>query len=464
MFFSSKTSKNSLKIIIIGLGKVGRTLTEQLSNEKHNITVIDIKDDRVADMTDQFDVAGFIGNGASYKLQQEAGIDDADLLIAVTGSDELNLLCCTMAKQNEKCATIARVRTPEYSMETSFLRERLGLSMIINPELEASREIAKILALPSALDVFSFSGGNAEMIEFKIPDGNVLDGLKMFELPNKLTLNQRVLICALKREDEVIIPNGQTVLQAGDVISVLGAKRFYRNFLKAIGITTRQVRDCMIVGGGDSAYYLAASLINSGIDVKIIERDKFRCEELTTTLPGATIINGDGTDESLLREEGIEYAESFVPLTGIDESNVILTLFANQISNAKAITKINMINFSSVLERLDLGSIVFPRFVTSEAIIAYVRAKSASKEKNINTLYHLYDQRVEAIEFYVDEKCPVTDVPLMQLQLKDNCLIGFINRKGRIIFPSGNDMVQVGDYVMIVTTHTGFTNINEILR
>lgn len=463
MFFNNhKTSKNSLKIIIIGLGKVGRTLTEKLSKEQHDITVIDTKEDVVNEMMNLYDVGGIVGNGASHSIQMQAGIDDADLLIAVTNSDEMNLLCCTMSKQNNKCDTIARVRTPEYSKDTDFLKQQLGLAMIINPEYEASREIAKILSLPSALEIQSFCGGGVEMMEFKIPEGSVLDNLCIMEFKNKI--NQPVLVSAVKRSDEVMIPNGSTVLHAGDIISVIGEKRFYKNFLKEIGIKTRQVKDCLIVGGGDAAYYLGVLLQQNNIEVKIIERDKSRCEELTSLLPNATIICGDGTDESLLQEEGISTVESFVPLTGIDECNVLLTLYAKQFGDAKAITKVNMITFSSVIDKLDLGSIIFPRFVTSEAIVAYVRAKSASKEKNINTLYHLYDQKVEAIEFIVDEKSAATDKEIRNLTFKDNCLIGFINRKGKLIFPSGTDTIKVGDHVMIVTTHSGFVNITDALK
>ncbi len=459
----SNSSKRGLKIIIVGCGKVGRTLVDRLSKEGHDIVVIDENQDRIDNLTNLYDIMGIQGNGASYSTQVEAGINDADLIIAVTNSDELNLLCCTIAKQMGDCASIARVRNPDYSKEISYLQEKLGLVMIINPELEAAREISSILSLPSTLEVSSFAHGQAEMVEFKIEEGNVLDGLAIKDLHR--TISSKVLITAVKRGSEVIIPTGDFVLQTNDIVCAVGARRFARTFLSEIGFKTRQVKNCLIVGGGKASYYLAKLLLQARIDVSIIERSKERCEELSIALPKATIINGDGGDESLLREEGIEYIESFVPLTGIDEENIILTLYANQVSNAKVVTKVNRINFDNVLSQLNLGSVVYPRHITAESIIAYVRAKSASGDGNdILTLYHLFDQKVEAIEFNISEKSAAVGVPFSVLKFKDNVLIAFINRNGTIIIPSGSDTIEVGDTVMVVTTHTGFGNIKDTLR
>ena len=458
-----KSSKRGLKIIIVGCGKVGRTLVDRLSKEGHDIVVIDEKQDRIDNLTNLYDIMGIQGNGASYSIQLEAGIKDADLIIAVTNSDELNLLCCTIAKQVGDCASIARVRNPDYSKEISYLQEKLGLVMIINPELEAAREISSILSLPSTLEVSSFAHGQAELVEFKIETGNVLDGLTIKDLSSNIS--SKVLITAVKRGNDVVIPTGDFILQAGDIVSAVGARRFARTFLNEIGFKTRQVKDCMIVGGGKSSYYLAKILLQARIDVRIIERNKERCEELSVALPKATIINGDGGDESLLQEEGLEYIESFVPLTGIDEENIILTLYANQVSNAKVVTKVNRINFDNVLSQLNLGSVVYPRHLTAESIIAYVRAKSASGDgDDILTLYHLFDQKVEAIEFNISEKSKATGVPFSVLSFKDNVLIAFINRNGKIIIPSGSDTIEVGDTVMVVTTHTGFATILDTLR
>lgn len=455
-------SKNGLNIIIVGCGKVGMTLIEQLSKEGHDITIIDKNAAKVQEMSNLYDIMGLVGNGASYSVQMEAGIENADLIIAVTASDELNLLCCTVAKQVGDCAAIARVRTPDYSKEAGYLREKLGLTMIINPELEASLETARILYLPTALEVNSFAHGQAEIVKFKIPEGNLLDGMTIATLGKSIT--NEILICAIEREGEVYIPGGNFQMAKNDIVSFVAPRRHIRSFLKKIGFKTKQVKDAMIVGGGKASYYLAKQLIAMGIDVKIIEQNKERCEELSILLPEAIIINGDGTDEEVLREEGIEYAQAFIPLTGIDEENIMLTLHAKQVSNAKLITKINRSTFKNVISKLDLGSVIYPRYITSEAIIAYVRAKKNSTNSNIETLYHMFDNRAEAIEFCVDEPSSVTGISLKDLMLKNDLLVSFIYRNGKVQIPSGLDTIEVGDTVMIVTTHTGLDNIQDIIR
>lgn len=457
---SQKTQ--GLNIIIVGCGKVGGALIEHLSKEGHDITIVDQDYEKVQEIANLYDIMGLAGNGASYSVQMEAGIENADLLIAVTGSDELNLLCCTIAKQVGECATIARVRTPDYSKEAEYLREKLGLAMIINPELEAAREASRILYLPTALEVDTFAHGQAELIKFKIEENSPLADITIAEYGQNM--ENMILICAVERNGEVYIPSGDFRLLKGDVISFVASRQSARSFFKKIGYKTNQVRTAMIIGGGKASYYLAKQLLVMGISVKIIERDKKRCEELSILLPKAIIINGDGDDQDLLKEEGIEHIEAFIPLTGIDEENVMLTLFARQVSNAKVITKINRITFKDVFTQLDLGSVIYPRYITSEAIIAYVRAKNASRNSNIETLYHMFDSKAEAIEFQVNESSKVTDIPLMDLELKPNTLICFISRGSNIIIPSGKDSIKVGDTVMIVTTNPGFDDIQDILE
>ena len=461
MFGLSK-KENGLKIIIVGCGKVGANLVDQLSKEGHDITVIDKKAEKIQDITNTYDVMGLVGNGASYSTQMEAGIEETDLIIAVTDSDELNLLCCTVAKRVGKCAAIARVRTPDYSEETGYLREQLGLALIINPELEAAREVARILYLPTALEVNSFAHGQAELVKFKVPEGNLLNGLSLAYLGKNITND--ILICAVERNGEVYMPNGAFVLQSGDVVSFVSERHIARDFLKQIGLATRQVKDTMIIGASKAAYYLAKELLNMGISVKIIEKEKENCESLSVKLPKAIIINGDGTDPDILKEEGIETVQSFIPLTGIDEENIMLTLYAKQVSKAKVVTKINRVNYKQVINNLDLGSLVYPKYITSEAIIAYVRAKKNSMGSNIETLYHMFDSRVEAIEFIVEENSKVSGVPIKDLKLKKDVLISFINHNGHIIIPTGNDEIEDGDTVMIVTKNTGFTGIDDIVR
>lgn len=461
MFGIKSPAKQGLRILIVGCGKVGATLIAQLSKEGHDITIVDKNPQKIQDITNMYDVMGVCGNGASFSVQQEAGIEDTDLIIAVTESDELNLLCCTVAKKVTNCAAIARVRTPDYNKDIDFIREQLGLALIINPELEAAKEIARILYMPEALEVNPFTHSRAEIVKFKIPDGNILDQMKIWDIGKHIKHN--ILICAVERGGEVYIPSGSFQLAGGDIVSFVGTPKACENFFRGIGFDTHRVNDTMIIGGSKAGYYLAHQLISSGIKVKVIESDIKHCQTLSALLPEAIVIHGDGTDEDLLLEEGIKDVESFVPLTGIDEENIILTLYAQQVSNAKVITKINRITFDTVIDKLDLGSVVYPKFITAEAIIAYVRAKQASKGSNIETLYHMFDARVEAIEFLIDQESAATGKSLMEMKLKDNLLVCFIRRGGRTYIPTGQDHLQVGDRVMIVTKHTGFHELTDIL-
>ena len=451
-----------LNIIIAGCGKVGITLIDQLSKEGHYITVIDKNSTKLQTLSNNYDIMTICGNGASYSVQREAGIESADLIIAVTDSDELNLLCCTVASRSGKCSAIARVRTPDYSIEANYLKNRLGLARIINPELEAANEVTRILSLPTALDVTPFAHGQVEMVKIKIPENSFLDNMEIQNISKNISTD--FLISAVERNGEVFIPSGSFILKSGDIMSVVAARRDILSTLKKMNFKSTPIKNTLIIGGGKVAYYLAKQLLNIGFDVKIIEQDRERCEELSILLPKAIIINGDGTDEDLLKEEGIQNCDSFVPLTGIDEENIILTLYASKVSNAKAVTKINRINFTNVIAGLDLGSVVYPRFLTSEAIIAYVRAMKNSMNSGIETLSHLFNQRVEAIEFKIKEAPAVTNIPLMDLKLKNNLLICVINRNGRVFIPSGQDCFMDGDSVVLVTTHQGFNDINDILK
>lgn len=462
MGFLGKRLKEAtgLNIIIVGCGVVGTALVEQLVLENHDITVVDTSPQKVQKITDMYDVMGVVGNGASFSVQKDAGIIDADLIIAVTDSDELNLLCCTVASRVGHCATIAKVRNPEYSHELNHIKDKLGLAMIVNPEYEASREIYKILCLPTALEVTSFAHGKADLVKIRIPHGNILDGMTLAQLGKS---TNDVLICGVERDKQIYIPTGDFELKEGDMISFVAPAKKVSDFFKHIGFKTNKVKNTMIIGGGDAGYYLAKRLSDNGIDVCLIDKDKERCEEIATLLPKVVVINGNGVDEDLLTEEGIQSAESFVTLTGSDEENILLTVHAKQFSNAKLVTKINKIRFKDAINNLDIGSVIYPRYITSEAIIAYVRAKNASKGSNVETLYHLFDHRVEAVEFKIDKESKVTNTPIMKLKLKDNLLICFIFRRGKVIIPSGQDCILPGDSVMIVTTHTGFNDISNIL-
>lgn len=457
-------AKRGLKIIVVGAGKVGDTLVNRLAEEGHDLVIIDKNADHLTELANLCDCMGIIGNGASHEVLEEAGVATADLFISVTESDELNLLCCTIAKQfNKNLATIARVRNPDYGKEIPYLRSKLNLAMIINPEYEAAVEAARILYLPAAIMINSFAHGSAEIVKIKIPEGNVLDGKTVAYLGSHYTND--LVIVGVERGDDVTLPNGAFELKSGDIISFVATRKVCYAFLKSIGFNTRSVSNSIIIGGGKSAFYLADQLIKAGIDVKIIEKDPDRCAELSDLLPKAIIINGDGVNESLLEESGIRDADSVVALTGIDEENIMLSLFAKEISKGiKSVTKINKISFTDVINRLDLGSVIYPKKITAEAIISYARAKQASIGSNVEIMYHLYNERVEAIEFKVMESSNATNTKLKDMSLKPNTLVSFISRSGKIIIPTGNDSIEVGDSVMIVTTNTGFTTLTDILR
>lgn len=456
--------KRGLKIIVVGAGKVGNTLVNRLAEEGHDLVIIDKNVNRLTELANLCDCMGIIGNGASYSVLDEAGVDTADLFIAVTESDELNLLCCTIAKQfNKNLSTIARVRNPEYGKEIPYLKKQLNLTMIINPEYEASVEAARILFLPAAISINSFVHGSAEIVKIKIPEGNVLNGKTVAYLGSNFTND--ILIVGVERGDEVTIPNGSFELAAGDIISFVATRKACHSFLKSIGFKTNSVKSTIMIGGGTTAYYLADQLMKTGIDVTIIEKDVTRCEQLSELLPKATIINGDGVNEALLAETGIKDVDSVVAMTGIDEENIMLSLFARQISKGiKSVTKINKISFTDVINRLDLGSVIYPKQITAEAIITYVRGRQASIGSNVEVMYHLFDERAEAIEFKVKEQSGATGKPLKEMKLKPNTLLAFINRSGKIIIPSGNDSIEVGDSVMIVTLNKGFTALADIIR
>lgn len=451
-----------MQIIIVGCGNVGTTLAEQLNKEGHNITVIDTKHDVVANVSNNFDVMGIIGNGAGYSIQKEAGIEEADLMIAVTGSDELNLLCCLIAKKAGDCHTIARVRNPVYSREINFIKEELGLSMVINPEDAAAMEIARVLKFPSAIKIDTFAKGRIELVKYRIEEGSPLCDHSLRDISAKMKCD--VLVCTVERGEDVYIPSGNFILRAKDEISVVGSAKNSVLFFKKLGVPTTRAKNAFIVGGGETAYYLAKQLIAIGISVKIVEMDKKRCEELSELLPQAMLILGDGTDRNLLLEEGLPQAESFVALTNFDEENIMLSLFVKSISKAKLITKVHRIAYDEIIEELDLGTVIYPKYITAESIIKYVRAMQNSIGSNIETLYRMNNDRVEALEFIVKEDSPVIGIPLQELKLKPNLLISCINHKGNIITPGGQNRIAVGDTVVIVTTLTGLHDIKDILN
>ena len=450
-----------MKIIIVGCGKVGLTLTEQLNNEGHDITVIDKNGEKLHAVTGNLDVMSVEGNGAIYQTQMEAGIKETDLLIATTDSDELNMLCCLIAKKAGNCHTIARIRNPEYNHEIQYLREELNLSMAINPELAAAMEISRLLRFPSAIKIDTFAKGRVEMMKTIIPDHSVLHNMKVFEVITRLRCN--VLICVVERGSEVTIPDGNFELHSGDIISFIASHEGAALFFHQLGIENNAVKTALFIGGGKITYYLCKMLDQTKIKIKIIEQDLRRCNELSEKLPNVMVIHGDGSNQQLLLEEGIAQTEAFAALTGFDEENIMLSLYAASISKAKLITKVNRIAFENIISHMNLGSIIYPKLITADRIIQYVRTMQNSVGSNVETLYRLTN-KVEALEFRVEKDAAMTGVSLEALERKDNLLIACITRNREIIIPRGKDTIKVGDTVIVVTTHSGLNDIKDILK
>lgn len=452
-----------MNIIIVGCGKVGITLAEHLDQEGHNILVIDNKTSVIESVTNILDIMGIVGNGASYHLLLEAGIEKADLLIAVTGSDELNLLCCLIARKAGRCNTIARVRNPGYNDEIEFIKEEMGLSMTINPELETAIKMEALINLPSAINIDTFAKGKVELLKFQIPENSILNNMKVMNLSPKLKLPSKVLVCIVERGDNVYIPSGSFKLQTNDIISIIASHKHAIDFFQKAGILVNHIKNVMLIGGSTLTVYLAKRLTSSGIKVTIIERDMERCEELSDLLPDAMIINADATSKNILLEEGIENSEAFASLTNYDEENILLSLYAKKRSKAKVFTKISRMTYDDIVGEMSLGIIINPKLVTAEHILQHVRAMKNSWGSNVETLYNIVENKVEALEFYVRNNAKPLGIPLEKLKLKPNLLVSCINRKGKIIIPNGQDQIEEDDTVIIVTSNRGLNDLNDIL-
>jgi len=453
-----------MNIVIVGDGKVGYTLTRLLSEEEHDITVIDNHAAALTSTMNAQDVNCIEGNGVSYTVQREAGVPNADLLIAATSADEINMLSCMVAKKLGAKHTIARVRDPEYQQQMVFLKDELGLSVSVNPEQAAASEISRLLRFISALKVEPFAKGRIELVEFKVRDGSPLHGLPLFEMYGKYKL--KVLVCAAQRKGEIIIPRGDFVINEGDKLTILATPKDISAFFRAVGTFQRKVKDVIIVGGGRIAYYLTKLLVDSGIRVKIIEKNLDRCNMLSEMLPKASIIHGDGTDHELLHEEGLDNVDALIALTGIDEENIILGMYAKTCEVDKVVAKVNNTRLVAMLESTDTGieSFISPKDIAANRIISYVRAMSNATGSNVETLYKLVEDKVEALEFRVRPGSHCVGIPLKEMPIKKSVLIGAIIRNGICIIPGGDDAIFVGDSVIVVTTDIGLNELDNILK
>ncbi len=452
-----------MQIIVVGCGNVGSELASQLSSEGHDVTVIDESGDALQTIVNNSDVRGIVGNGVSLETMMDADVNEADMVIAVTDSDEQNLLCCLIARKAGGCHTIARVRNPIYKKEIGYIKEELGLSMVINPEEAAASETARLLKFPSATKLETFARGKAELVRITLDKDSVLCDKAVRDLRNEL--KGKVLIGMVSRGDDVIIPDGAFVLREGDDIGLIGATKDIVAFFKKLKLPTTRVNSCIIVGGGATGVYLAQQLLALGVDVRVFERDKKRCKELTSILPDALTICADGTDKSRLMEEGLDMIDSFVALTGLDEENIMLSLYVHSKNpKAKRITKVHRAGYEEILSTMDVGSVLYPKNITAEKITQYVRGMSNSAGSNIESLYRLNNGKVEVLEFLIRENCPMVGVPIMELKLKKGILIGAINHKGGITIPGGNSKIAVGDTVIVATTNRGYNDIKDILE
>lgn len=452
-----------MKIVIIGDGKVGHKLTAQLSEEDYDIVLIDQNEGRLKEALNRMDIFCITGDGANVEVQKEADVPHADLVIACASTDELNMLSCLLAKRLGAKHTIARVRNPIYYKQIGLLKEDLHLSMAVNPELAVSHEIARVLLFPDTSKVETFVKGRVELVEFPIRAESRLKDLSLAEIYRRYQI--KILVCAVKRGNDVFIPDGETVLREGDKIHMAATHKELESFFNALGKRSGKVKNVLICGGGSVSYYLASQLGSDRMNVKIIEKDYNKCEKLCEMLPDATIIHGDATNHDLLIEEGIEHADALVALTGMDEENIIMALFAKTKNVPKIVAKVNEDSRAQMVEGLGIDSIVSAKSATADVILSYVRARRKSlKSANVEALYRLVNGKVEALEFIIRKECEYTNIPLKDLKTKKNYLIACIGRKGKIRIPGGEDHIEVGDSVVIVTTERGVNDLKDMLE
>ena len=451
-----------MKIVVIGNGKVGYALTEQLSKEGHDVVVVDQNTAALRQSVNVLDVIGIYGNGASIDVLREAGAERADLVIAATSSDEVNLLACITAKKIGAHHTIARVRNPEYTRQLGIMKEVFGISLVINPEQAAAAEISRVLRFPSASKVDSFAKGRVDLVEIRVAERSPLDGMPLSALYQKHKV--KVLIVAVQRGNDVTIPDGSFVLRGGDRIHITASPAETEGFFRAIGLASHKVRSVLIVGGGRISFYLAKMLLELNMRVKIVDINRATCDKLCELLPGAEIICGDGTSEELLLEEGIERTDAFIALTNMDEENIILSMYAATRTQGKVIAKVNRISFTGILSNSGIETVISPKNLTATRIIRYVRALRNSIGRKMETLHRIVNDQVEALEFRVGERSRVIGKPLSELNTKPNLLVASIVRHGKTIIPGGSDHIEKGDSVVIVSASRQIHDLDDILR
>lgn len=448
-----------MNIIIVGAGKVGYTLAKYLSVEDDNITIIDNKSQALERITDNLDVMCIKGNCTNVKVLDEAGIKDADLLISVTNSDELNMLSCLAAKKLGVKYTVARVRNPDFDDDITLLARAVGIDLVINPEKESAYEIATLIKFPSVCSIDSFSKGRVKLVGFKVENSTSLINQRICDIHS---IRSKILFCGVERDEEVIIPNGDFVIHKGDRVYVIGEDKNIQNFFKNLGKYKKKVRNSMIIGGGKISYYLAKIINDAGVNCKIIEKDYDKCIELTELLPHSIVINGDGMDQDLLLSESLTEMDSFITLTGRDEDNLVASLFAANQQVNNIITKITRDNYTKIADKVGINSTISPKLITANKIISYVRGLKSARRCSIDNIYKICNDCAEAIEFIVGKQTKYINVKLKDIKFDEDCIVAVIVRDNKIIIPTGDDYLKIGDRAIVVTRDHTLLDINQI--
>lgn len=451
-----------MNVIIVGCGRVGQTLAEQLINTGNNVTVIDTVYENVKSLTDKVDALGIVGNGASHNTLAEAEVEKADLLIAVTNSDELNLLCCIVARKSSECKVIARVRSHEYYAEADFLKNEIGLAMVINPEFAAAEEIARVLRFPSAISIEAFSKGLVELIKFRLPEESPIIGMSVKDVMIKYKSD--VLFATIERDEKAHIAKGDFVFEARDIVSIIASPEGAQDLFKNMGYKTNSVKSAMVVGSGEVTHYLCSMLKKQKVNLKVIEEDRAKCEKICEAFPYVTVVNSSLSNQEIMAEEGLNRVGAFLALSDADEENILLSLYAQSKTKAKIVTKIKRMDYGDVMKKLDLDTVICPENVVSDMILRYIRSLKGTSGSNMEALYNICKGQAEASEFVIRRQSAIVGVPLSKLKFKKNVLVAAIIRAGEVIIPRGYDTIQTGDAVIIVSKITGLHDVTDILE
>jgi len=453
-----------MRILVVGAGKVGSTIAEHLVQEQHDVTVIDSNEDVLEDCQDLMDIMCINGNGANAQTLIDAGVDKADILIAATAGDEVNMLCCLIGKRLGARYAIARIRDPQYNESLTLLQQELGIDMVINPERATALEISRLLRFPFASNIESFAKGLVEMVEFRAQPGDSVVGIPLYELTSRHAKLPRVLYAGVERDGKVIIPAGDFIIQAGDRVFVTGDMVTITSFFDALGKNKLRVKNVMIIGGGRISYYLSKMIVPTGIHVTMVEIDPNKAEKLSEELPHVTVLCGDGTNMELLDQEGVRGTDALICLTDRDEENLMTGLFAAHQGVPKVIVKNNRLNYTDIISSMGLDSMVSPKQITSANILRYARARVRGQGTRVEKLYRVLNGKAEALEFEVRAGENWLGIPLKDLTIRKNTLVAVIVRRGKVIVPFGNDTIEAGDSVVFMSCESGISDINELIQ